>query len=276
MDRHTEKFLVSSRGVLIFQSECSFLTIIHERVFQFRAGETDGPEVVQHHPRGAGVDDVSQAEVGDPVEEGEDVRPRLLHGEQHDAVVLLGVVGQDGDDEVGVERVEVGGGLVEEEDDGIADELDADGDAAVLTLGQGLDVAVGDVGEGQVSHDLLHPRRLDVRRDLQSLLYCSEDPLLESSENYKHEACNQDLKIYIQPVTHYIQTMTHQFIRYLRAYGHVCRVAESLFDGEAGDEVALLSDVPAALLEEAHRHGNPVEEDLSSSGTLGAPRNYFQ
>ena len=49
--------------------------------------------------------------------------PRLLHGEKHDAVVLFGVVGQDGDDEVGVEGVEVSGGLVEEEDDGIADEL---------------------------------------------------------------------------------------------------------------------------------------------------------
>ena len=50
-------------------------------------------------------------------------QPGLLHGEEHDAVVLLGVVGQDGDDEVGVEGVEVGGGLVEEEDDRVADQL---------------------------------------------------------------------------------------------------------------------------------------------------------
>ena len=79
------------------------------------------------------------------------------------------MVGQDGDDEVGVEGVEVGGGLVEEEDDGVTDELDADGDAAVLALRQRLHVAVGDVGEGQVRHDLLHPRRLDVGGDLQSI-----------------------------------------------------------------------------------------------------------
>ena len=52
-----------------------FLTVIHERVFQLGAGEADGPEVVEHHPRGAGVDDVPQAEVGDAVEEGENVRP---------------------------------------------------------------------------------------------------------------------------------------------------------------------------------------------------------
>ena len=56
----------------------------------------------------------------------------------------------------------------------------------------------------------------------------------------------------------------------------MCGVAESLFDGEAGDEIALLSDVPAALLKEAHRHGDPVEEDLSPGGALGAPRNDFQ
>ena len=63
---------------------------------------------------------------------------------------------------------------------------------------------------------------------------------------------------------------------YLRADGHVRRVAEGLFDGEAGDEVALLGDVAAALLKEAHRHGDPVQQDLPPRGALGAPRDDLQ
>ena len=50
------------------------------------------------------------------------------------------------------------------------------------------------------------------------------------------------------------------------------RVAEGLLDGESGDEVALLGDVAAALLEEAHRHGDPVQQDLTPGRALRAPR----
>ena len=145
------------------------LTVVHERVLKLRAGEPDRPEVVEHHPRRPGVDDVPQAEVGHPVQEREDVRPWLLHGEEDDAVVLLRVVGQDGDDEVGVEGVEVPGGLVEQEDDGVADELDADGDAAVLAGVERVDRAVRDLGEGEVGQDLLDARRLDVGGDLRNV-----------------------------------------------------------------------------------------------------------
>ena len=72
------------------------------------------PEIVEHHARGPGIDDIPEAEVGHPIQEGEDVAARLLHGEHHDAVVLLGVVGQDGHDEVGVQRVQVPGRLVQQ------------------------------------------------------------------------------------------------------------------------------------------------------------------
>ena len=89
-----------------------------------------------------------------------------------------------------------------------------------------------------------------------TLLNCSEDILL----HFILQARNK----------------VNDLMSYLGAYGHVCGVAESLFDGEAGDEIALLSDVPAALLKEAHRHGDPVEEDLSPGRALGAPRNDFQ
>ena len=42
------------------------------------------PEVVQHHPGGAGVHHVPEAEVRHPVQEREDVAPRLLHRQHHD------------------------------------------------------------------------------------------------------------------------------------------------------------------------------------------------
>lgn len=41
--------------------------------------------------------------------------PRLLHGDDHDAVVLLGVVAQDGDEQVGVERVQTPRRLVQQQ-----------------------------------------------------------------------------------------------------------------------------------------------------------------
>ena len=91
------------------------LTIIHQRVLQLGARKADGPKVVEHHPGGAGVDHIAQAEVGHPVQEGEDVRAGLLHGDHNDAIVLFSVVGQDRDDEVGVERVQVPGGLIQEQ-----------------------------------------------------------------------------------------------------------------------------------------------------------------
>ena len=80
VDRHTEKVLVQTEP----ESKSEFLTVIHEGVFQLWAGEADGPKVVEHHPCGAGVDDVPQAEVGDPVEEGEDVRPTTTNHNDHD------------------------------------------------------------------------------------------------------------------------------------------------------------------------------------------------
>ena len=85
--------------------EKQILTIVHERILKFGTGKSDGPEVVQHHPGSPSVHNIPQAQVGHPVQEGEDVTAGLLHGDHHNPVVLLGMVCQDGDDEVGVEWV---------------------------------------------------------------------------------------------------------------------------------------------------------------------------
>ena len=50
-----------------------------------------------------------------PVKEWKDVAPWLLHGEKNDPVVLFGVVGEDGDDEVGVEGVQLPGGFLQQQ-----------------------------------------------------------------------------------------------------------------------------------------------------------------
>ena len=55
------------------------LTIIHQGVLQLRTWETDGPEVVKHHSRRAGVDDVAEAKVRDAIQERENVGSRFLH-----------------------------------------------------------------------------------------------------------------------------------------------------------------------------------------------------
>lgn len=61
------------------------------------------------------VDDLPETEVGDPVEEGEYVGAGLLHAEQDEAVVLLGVVGHDGDEEVRVQGVQVARRVVQQQ-----------------------------------------------------------------------------------------------------------------------------------------------------------------
>ena len=158
VDKHTVKIIQNSKNgsvMMLIQ-----LTIIHEGVLELGAGEADGAEVVEHHPGGAGVDHVPQAEVGHAVQEGEDVGARLLHGYHHDAVVLLGVVGKDRDDEVGVERVEVPGGLVQQQHHGVPHQLHPDHEAPVLRLGQGLHAVVGDLAQREVSQHLLHPGHL--------------------------------------------------------------------------------------------------------------------
>ena len=60
-------------------------------------GQVLQPEVVQHHPGSAGVHDVAEAQVGHPVQEREDVAPRLLHRQHHNPtikneVVLMGLI----------------------------------------------------------------------------------------------------------------------------------------------------------------------------------------
>ena len=67
------------------ETAAAFILILFKaKVFQISyANNGTGPKVVEHHPGGAGVDHVPQAEVGHPVQEGEDVAPRFLHG-QHD------------------------------------------------------------------------------------------------------------------------------------------------------------------------------------------------
>lgn len=76
--------------------------IEHERVFQLRARESQMAEIVEHHPSGARVDDVAQAQVSHSVQEREDVRTGLLRAQNDDAVVLFGVIRQNGDHHVGV------------------------------------------------------------------------------------------------------------------------------------------------------------------------------
>ena len=63
---------------------------------------------------------------------------------------------------------------------------------------------------------------------------------------------------------------------HLPAQGYRGGVHESGLHGEAFEQVALLSDVAAALLEEPHGHGHPVEQDLTPRGTLGSSGDHLE
>ena len=93
--------------------------IKHERILQFRAREAQVAEVIQHHARRSGVDDIAQAKVSDTVKERENVRAGLLRAHDNDAVVLLDVVRQDGHHHISVQRVEVARRLVQQDDNRI-------------------------------------------------------------------------------------------------------------------------------------------------------------
>lgn len=139
--------------------------VVHEGVLQLGAREADAAEVVQHEARGPRVHHVAQAQVGHAVQEGEHVRARLLHGQHDGAAVLARVVGQDGHDQVRVERVQVPGGLVQQQHHGVPDELQADAEPAVLARRQLAARPVGDLRQRQVRQHLLHPRALHVAGD---------------------------------------------------------------------------------------------------------------
>lgn len=59
---------------------CSALTIIHERILHLGTGKSDVAEIVQHMTGASCVDELAQTEVGDPIQERENVRARLRHG----------------------------------------------------------------------------------------------------------------------------------------------------------------------------------------------------
>ena len=58
--------------------------------------------------------------------------------------------------------------------------------------------------------------------------------------------------------------------------GQVSRIVKSLPDTEAWKKVGLLGHVATALLEEPHRHGDPIQEDLTPRWTLSPSRNDLQ
>ena len=77
-------------------------------------------EVVQHHPGGPRVNDVSQAEVSDPIEKWENVGARLFRAEHDDPVVLFGVIRQYRHHHVRVQGVQVARRFVQQDDDRIS------------------------------------------------------------------------------------------------------------------------------------------------------------
>ena len=62
----------------------------------------------------------------------------------------------------------------------------------------------------------------------------------------------------------------------LHRYGHVGGVLQGLAHGQARDEVGLLRDVAAVLLEQLLRHGHVVELDLTPVPALGPTRDHLQ
>jgi len=72
------------------------------------------------------------------------------------------VVGQDGDDEICVEGVQVPGRLVQEQDHGVPHQLDTNHQPPVLRLGQTLHAVVGDLAKREVGQHLFDPGYLDI------------------------------------------------------------------------------------------------------------------
>lgn len=61
------------------------LTIIHQGVLQLRTGEPNGPEVLEHEPRGPCVHQVTEAQVRRTVQEWKHIGAWLHHGEDDDS-----------------------------------------------------------------------------------------------------------------------------------------------------------------------------------------------
>lgn len=63
---------------------------------------------------------------------------------------------------------------------------------------------------------------------------------------------------------------------YLRTEGQFGGVVQGLLGGETLQELRLVGDVAAGVLEEPQGHGHVVQQDLSPGGPLGTPRDDLQ
>lgn len=91
------------------------LTVEVGRVAVARTGVADGCEVLHHVLGCPQVDGAAGRHQEDQIKQPEDVRPRLVEGDEHQPVAV-GQPGQGFHQVVGREAVEPGGGLIQNED----------------------------------------------------------------------------------------------------------------------------------------------------------------
>uniref|UniRef100_A0A804QRI3 Uncharacterized protein n=1 Tax=Zea mays TaxID=4577 RepID=A0A804QRI3_MAIZE len=137
------------------------------RVLVVRDGRAEvGEEGLE--PRGrAGVHGAPPREQEQPVEDGEDARAGLVDGHDDDAAAARDAAEHLHDHE-GAGGVEARGGLVEEQQDGVVDDVGADGHAAALAarhpaVGLVADDGVGGAGEAELVDERVDARALAVR-----------------------------------------------------------------------------------------------------------------
>ena len=90
------------------------LTVVHEGILHLRTGESDVAEIVEHVTGTSCVDKLTETQISDPVKERKNVRTRLGHRHEYNTVILLGVIRENGDHEIGVQGVQVGSWLVQD------------------------------------------------------------------------------------------------------------------------------------------------------------------
>ncbi|BAS83582.1 Os03g0282166, partial [Oryza sativa Japonica Group] len=141
----------------VVERELDRVLAVGDRVAELREEQRQaGRRAVVHRP--------ASGEEHETIDEADDAVARLVDGHDHDAAALRDAL-QHLHHHERAGGVEPGGGLVEEQDDGVVDDVDADGHPPALAAGHPAAPLVADDGvrrgaQAELVDELLHPGRL--------------------------------------------------------------------------------------------------------------------
>ena len=132
-------------------------------VAELGALEADRGEVVNSLVGGVHVDDLTAGQEHKSIKHLENVGVGLMDSGHDSAVLTDGEIAKDFHDRSGSEGIKTSGGLIEEDERGVSDQLDTNGGTLALTTGDTLDEGATDLGVGTLVELEVSDEELDTR-----------------------------------------------------------------------------------------------------------------